>query len=66
MSKKRKISYLREKIMIDIQDVNLLLDLITSYRIDTFAEVIILANIALEKGKQINKNNKKIGKILGC
>lgn len=66
MSKKHKISYLREKIMVDIQDINLLLDLITSYRVETFAEVLTLANIALSKGKQINKNNEKIGKILGC
>lgn len=66
MSKKYKISYLREKIMVDIQDINLLLDLITSYRVETFAEVLTLANIALSKGKQINKNNEKIGKILGC
>lgn len=66
MNKKHKISYLREKIMIDIQDINLLLDLITSYRVETFAEVMILANIAQAKGKRINKNNEKIGKILGC
>lgn len=66
MSKKRKISYLREKIMVDIHDINLLLDLITSYRVETFAEVVTLANIAQAKGKRIDKNNKQIGKILGC
>lgn len=66
MSRKRKISYLREKIMIDIQDINLLLDLIVSYRVETFAEAMTLANMALAKGKRIDQNNRKIGKILGC
>jgi hypothetical protein len=65
MSKKRQISYLSGKIMSDIHDVNVLLDLITSYRVETFAESMTLVDIALEKGKRISKNNKKIGKILG-
>jgi hypothetical protein len=64
MSKKQKISYLRDRIMCDIQDINVLLDLITSYRVETFSEVMTLANIALTKGKHVSKNNEKIGKLL--
>lgn len=64
MSKRQKVLYLREKIMNDIQDVNVLLDLITSYRVDTFAEAMTLAHVALEKSKRIDKYNEKIGRIL--
>jgi hypothetical protein len=64
MSKKHKISYLRSKIMTDIEQVNLLLNFITSYKTETLAEAAILANIALVKGKNISRNNEKIGKIL--
>lgn len=42
MSKKRKISYLREKIMCDIEKVNVLLEIITSYRTETHTEAVIL------------------------
>ncbi len=65
MNKKHQILYLRDKIMHDIKDINVLLDLITSYRVETFAETMTLAYIALEKGKRIDKNNEKIDKILG-
>ena len=64
MSKKKKISKLRERIMVDIQDINLLLELITSYRAETHLEAVILARVALEKSKLIDKNNEKIGSIL--
>jgi hypothetical protein len=50
--------------MTDIEQVNLLLNFITSYKIETLSEAAILASIALAKGKNINKNNEKIGKIL--
>lgn len=66
MNKKHKISYLRERIMCDIEKVNLLLEIIASDRIEDLREAYILASIALFKGKQISKNNEKIGKILGC
>ena len=66
MSKKRKISYLREMIMCDIEKVNLLLEIIASDKVDSTLETYILASIALEKGKRIDKNTEKIGKILGC
>lgn len=66
MNKKHQISYLRKKIMYDINDINILLDLITSYKVETFTEIMVIINIALEKGKRINKNNQKIGRILGC
>lgn len=66
MSKKYKISYLRERIMCDVEKVNLLLEIITSYRTETPTEAVILANLALAKSKNIRKNNEKIGKILGC
>lgn len=66
MGKRSKILYLRNQIMHDIYDINVLLDLITSYKIETFAEAMTLAQIALEKGKKIAKNNNIIGKILGC
>ena len=66
MNKKRKISYLRERIMCDIEKINVLLELITSYRAETHKEAVILARLALSKSKQIDKNNEKIGKILGC
>lgn len=66
MSKKHKIIYLRNKIMIDIEKVTLLLDIIASDRVENLKETSILANIALFKSKQISKNNEKIGKILGC
>ncbi|MFA6989259.1 MAG: hypothetical protein WC197_04235 [Candidatus Gastranaerophilaceae bacterium] len=64
MNKKRELYYLRSKIMTDIEQVNLLLNFITSYKIETLSEAAILASIALAKGKNINKNNEKIGKIL--
>jgi hypothetical protein len=65
MSKKRQISYLREKIMCDIEKVNVLLEIITSYRTETYKEAVILARLALAKSRNISKNNEKIGKILG-
>lgn len=64
MGKRGKILRLREEIMSDIYDINLLLDFIVSNRVDTFAEAMALADIALEKGKRIDINNEKIGKIL--
>lgn len=66
MNKKHKISYLRERIMCDIEKINVLLELITSYRAETHKEAVILARLALAKSRNINKNNEKIGKILGC
>lgn len=66
MGKKRKISYLRSEIMMDIYDINLLLDLIISCKVEKFADTMALCSIALKKGKRIDKNNQKIGKILGC
>lgn len=64
LNKKRKLCYLRTKIMTDIEQVNLLLNFITSYKTATLTEAAILANIALAKAKKISKNNEKIGKIL--
>lgn len=64
MSKKSKLYYLKSKIMTEIEQVNLLLDFISSYRTTTLTEAAILANIALLKGKNISKNNEKIGLIL--
>ncbi|MDD3436364.1 MAG: hypothetical protein PHC64_04335 [Candidatus Gastranaerophilales bacterium] len=66
MSNRHKIIYLRNRIMIDIEKVILLLDVIASDRIETIKEASILARTAWEKCRQINKNNQKIGKILGC
>lgn len=65
MSKKRKISYLRDRIMVDIEKISLLLDIIASNRTENLKESSILANIALSKSKQISRNNEKIGKIMG-
>lgn len=64
MGKRGKILRLREKIMSDIQGVNILLDLIDADKIETLAGIRVLVNIALERGKRIDKNNKKIGRIL--
>lgn len=64
MGKRSKVLYLRGKIMQDIYDVNLLLDLITSDKIEKFSDVMVLCSMALKKGKRIDKNNEKIGKIL--
>jgi hypothetical protein len=64
LNKKHKLCYLRSRIMTDISQINLLLDFITSYKIETLAEAAILADIALAKGKNISRNNEKIGKIL--
>jgi hypothetical protein len=50
--------------MTDIEQVNLLLNFITSYKTETLTEAVILANIALGKGRNISKNNEKLGKIL--
>lgn len=65
MSKKKKISYLTERMSYDIEVVNVLLEIIASDRTENVIEVQILAGLALCKGKQIDKNNYKIGKILG-
>lgn len=64
MGKKREISYLRDRIMIDIDYVNTFLEFIASDRLETMKEIMLFANIALAKGKNIDKNNRKIGKIL--
>lgn len=64
MGKKGKVLRLREKIMADIGDINILLDLITSDKVETLADIMALSNIALERGKRIDINNEKIGKIL--
>lgn len=64
MSKRKNLSYLREKIMCDIQDLNTLLEIIVSYRFETQTEAVILTRLALEKGKKIDNYNEKIGKIL--
>lgn len=64
MKKKRKIYYLKGRIMQDIEKVNLILDIIASDRVENLKETSILASIALFKGRQISKNNEKIGKIL--
>lgn len=64
MGKRGKILRLKEKIMLDIYDVNLLLRLIASDKIEKFSEIMTLADIALERGKRININGEKIGKIL--
>lgn len=66
MGKKRKISYLNEKIGVDIYYINMLLNLITSCKIETMAEAMTLAELALEKVEKIDQNNEKIFKILGC
>jgi len=66
MSKKRELYYLRSRIMIDIEQINLLLDYISTFKTETLAEASILASIALAKGKSIGKNNEKISKILNC
>ena len=50
--------------MTDIEQVNLLLNFITSYKTETLTEAAIFADIALAKAKKISKNNEKIGKIL--
>ncbi len=64
MSRKCKISYLRSRIMVDIEYVNTILDVIVSDRLENKKEVMLLAEIALGKGKNIDRNNQKIGKIL--
>ncbi len=64
MGKRRKIFYLRNRIMIDVEQINLLLYIIASDRVENLNESSILANIALKKGKQISKNNEKMGKLL--
>ncbi|MFA6990028.1 MAG: hypothetical protein WC197_08170 [Candidatus Gastranaerophilaceae bacterium] len=64
MNKRHELYYLRSKIMTDIEQVNLLLNFITSYKTETLTEAVILANIALGKGRNISKNNEKLGKIL--
>lgn len=64
MGKKGKIIYLSEQIGIDIYYINILLNLITSCKTETMAEAMTLAEIALQKGKRIDINNEKIGKIL--
>lgn len=64
MSKKRELSYLREQIMIDVQDLNLLLNLITSYRVESLTEAVILTRLALAKGKKISRFNEQIGMLL--
>jgi len=64
MGQKRELCYLRTKIMIDMEQINLLLDFISSFRVETLAEASILASLALTKGKNISRNNEKIGKIL--
>lgn len=46
-----------------LEEVNLLLDFIASDRVDTLLEATVLAEIALEKTKNIDKNNGKIAKI---
>ncbi len=66
MSKKGRISYLRKRIMYDIEKVNILLGIIASHRTETHQESIILAHLILTKTKRIDKNNEKIGRILGC
>lgn len=64
MSKKKKISYLTERISYDIEVVNVLLEIISSDRTENILEIQILAGLALCKGKQIDKKNEKIAKIL--
>lgn len=63
MGKKKKLYHLHSKIGTDIEQVNLLLDFIASDKVDTLIEASILADIALNKTKNIDKNNEKIGKI---
>jgi hypothetical protein len=65
MGKKHKISYFCTQIGIEIYYINILLNLITSCKVETMPEVMSLAELALEKGKKIDRNNEKIGKILG-
>lgn len=64
MGKKSKVLFLREKIMIDIERVNFLLELLADYKIDTMVGAYIIAKIALPNCKRIMKNNEKIGMIL--
>lgn len=64
MSKKHKISYLRSRIMIDNESIELLLDIIASNKLETHNEASVLAALALNISKQIGKNNKKIGILL--
>ncbi len=64
MSKKRQLEYFREKIMCDVQEVNLLLSIIASYRVETLDEAVVLADVALSRTKSIGKNNERIGEIL--
>lgn len=64
MGKRGKIIYLSERITEDIYDVNLLLKLIIGCKVETMNEMVALAYIALEKGKKVDRNNDKIGKIL--
>lgn len=64
MGKKGKIIYLSERMTEDISDVKLLLKLIIDCKVETMNEMVSLAYIALEKGKKVDRNNNKIGKIL--
>ena len=64
MSKKRKVSYLSERISWDIETINILLEIITTDRVENLIEAQVLADLALFKSKQIDRKNEKIGKIL--
>lgn len=64
MGKKGKVIYLSERITEDISDIKLLLKLIIDCKVETMNEMVALAYIALEKGKKVDRNNGKIGKIL--
>lgn len=64
MGKKSKIKYLRDRIMINAEKVNVLLDIISSNRIDTVNEASVLASIAQNNINEISKNNEKIGILL--
>ena len=50
--------------MIDIEKLTLLLNIIASDKTETLNDASILASTAIEKCKQIAKNNQKIGIIL--
>ena len=64
MSKKREISYLNERISWDIETVNVLLEIIADDRVENLMEAQVLASLALFKGRQIDKKNEKIDRIL--
>jgi len=64
MSKKHKISYLRSRIMVDNESIELLLDIIASDKLENLNEASVLAGLALNISKQIRKNNEKIGIML--